>query len=310
MRASISYYELESANFPALFQPLKSLEVLYLTSIELDDVLLDLFRGLDHLRFINLDRNHLKNLSRQLLADLASLRSIAAVTPAAGFVEFDISPCDIDVSMYCFVATSLLVLLTLALSLTYTKANIYCRYLWYMLKAWLEGRRVDKLGKGCWYDAFVSYSSSDEAWVVDQLLPQLEQRGPEWFQLCLHSRDFELGMDIFRNIEKAIHSSRKTLCVISSQYLRSEWCSLEYQLTSLRLFCDQNDVLIVIFLEDIPNFQLSACHKLRKLVKSKTYIEWPEEAEKQVLFWARLREALRHTAFVLGVYQIGDLVLL
>ncbi|XP_067865584.1 toll-like receptor 13 [Heterodontus francisci] len=339
----ISYTELEAKNFAGLFQPLKRLEILYLTSVELDDIPLDLFKGLAHLKFINLGRNHLKNLSREVLANLGSLqcldinnnplscscknswfRNWSVEDPLVQvpflssyhcghkrerFVNFDISLCDIDVSMYCFIATSLLILFTLALPLLYIKTNIYCRYLWYMQRAWLGGRRADKLGKGCIYDAFVSYSSSDEDWVINQLLPHLEQQGPEQFQICLHSRDFELGLDIFRNIEKAIYSSRKTLCIISRQYLRSEWCALEIQLASLRLFFDRRDVLILIFLEDIPNYRLSAYHKLRKLLKSKTYIEWPEEVEKQELFWARLREALRYTDSQDKSDRIGDVVI-
>ncbi|XP_041068353.1 toll-like receptor 13 [Carcharodon carcharias] len=338
----ISYAKLEALDFPHLFRPLKRLEVLFLTSVELDDIPVSLFQGLPHLRFITLDRNHLKNLSQKLLDNLDSLQCLSldnnplscSCTNAwfhnwsiedprvqipflssyrcshkrGSFVNFDTSPCNIDFSQYCFLATSVMTLFVMALPALYTKANIYCRYLWYMQRAWLGGRRGDKLGKGCKYDAFVSYSSSDEEWVVNQLLPHLEQQGPERFHICLHSRDFELGLDIFRNIEKAIYSSRKTLCVISSQYLRSEWCSLEIQLASLRLFHDQNDVLILIFLEDIPNYQLSAYHKLRKLLKSKTYIEWPEKMEKQELFWARLREALRNTDSLDKGDQIGDVV--
>ncbi|XP_078393146.1 uncharacterized protein LOC144676649 [Cetorhinus maximus] len=339
----ISYAKLEALDFPRLFRPLKSLEILFLTSVELDDIPLSLFQGLPHLKFINLDRNHLKNLSQELLDNLDSLQCLSldnnplscSCTNAwfhnwsvedprvqipflssyhcshkrGRFVNFDTSPCNIDFSQYCFMATSLMTLFVMVLPLLYTKANIYCRYLWYMQRAWLGSRQADKRRQGCKYDAFVSYSSSDEEWVVNQLLPHLEEQGPEHFHICQHSRDFELGLDIFRNIEKAIYSSRKTLCVISSQYLRSEWCSLEIQLASLRLFYDQKDVLILIFLEDIPNYQLSAYHKLRKLLKSKTYIEWPEEMEKQELFWARLRDALKNTDSPDKGDQIGDVVI-
>lgn len=42
------------------------------------------------------------------------------------------------------------------------------------------------------YDAFVSFSSHDEVWVLEEFAPKLEEQGQPRLRLCLHSRDFEV----------------------------------------------------------------------------------------------------------------------
>lgn len=43
------------------------------------------------------------------------------------------------------------------------------------------------------FDAFVSFSSRDEAWVLGELAPRLEEQGEPRLKLCLHNRDFEVS---------------------------------------------------------------------------------------------------------------------
>ncbi|KYO20158.1 toll-like receptor 22 isoform B [Alligator mississippiensis] len=141
------------------------------------------------------------------------------------------------------------------------------------------------------YDAFVSYNTEDEKWVINDLLPKLEDEY-HW-KLCLHHRDFEPGRSILDNIVDNIYGSRKTICVITRHYLESEWCSKEIQVASFRLFDEHEDVLVLIFLEDIPAGYLSPYHRMRKLIKKKTYLAWPQEKEKIPLFWLKLHMALK-----------------
>ncbi|XP_075936667.1 LOW QUALITY PROTEIN: toll-like receptor 13 [Anarhichas minor] len=141
------------------------------------------------------------------------------------------------------------------------------------------------------YDAFVSYNTHDEPWVIRELLPKLE--GEQDWRLCLHHRDFEPGKPIIDNITDAIYGSRKTICVISRRYLESEWCSREIQVASFRLFDERKDVLIMVFLEDIPIAQLSPYYRMRKLLKRRTYLSWPRAEEHPELFWEKLRQALK-----------------
>lgn len=64
-------------------------------------------------------------------------------------------------------------------------------------------------------------------------------------------------------------------------------------LSSFRLFDEQKDVLILVFLEDIPSYQLSPYYRMRKLLKKKSYLSWPRAGEHTNLFWEKLRQALK-----------------
>lgn len=63
-------------------------------------------------------------------------------------------------------------------------------------------------------------------------------------------------------------------------------------MATFRLFDEQKDVLILIFLEDIATHQLSPYYRMRKLVKKKTYLKWPKPGEDTRVFWQKLRMAL------------------
>ncbi|KAG1947806.1 toll-like receptor [Pimephales promelas] len=171
------------------------------------------------------------------------------------------------------------------------------KYGYYVFRSWFgeQWRRLRDQEEKYKYDAFVSYNSADEDWVMEQLLPNLEGSS---FRLCLHHRDFELGRDIVDNIVAAVYGSRKTICVVSQSFLRSEWCSLEIQLASYRLFQEMQDVLLLVFLEPIPKRQLSTYHRMRKVMLKKTYLQWPglncsDPSSAKELFWNQLKRALR-----------------
>ena len=78
------------------------------------------------------------------------------------------------------------------------------------------------------YDAFVSYSHEDYAWVVQELRPYLEDQDPA-FRLCLHDRDFMAGAAVADNICCAVKTSRRMILVLSKAFLRSHWCHLEFR---------------------------------------------------------------------------------
>lgn len=76
----------------------------------------------------------------------------------------------------------------------------------------------------CQYDAFVSYSSKDLPWVKNVLLKRLEDGG---LKVCIDFRDFVPGLSSIKNIERAILTSRKTILVITPDYLESSWTAFE-----------------------------------------------------------------------------------
>ncbi|KAI9541685.1 hypothetical protein NQZ68_027049 [Dissostichus eleginoides] len=208
-------------------------------------------------------------------------------------VAYSAAKCQKDVGYVLFLVTGQGVLFFMLVAFFCNFASPYVLPLYHITLGWLaettqtDGRRRYR------YDAFVSYSGKDERWVVEELLPNLEQRGPPFLQLCLHGRDFQVGKDIVENITDSMYQSRHTLCLVSRSFLRSSRCSLEMQLATCRLKAEHRDVLILVFLERISRRQLSAHHRLARLVKSRTYLDWPQEPQQQGAFWDRLWNKLK-----------------
>ncbi|XP_036413667.1 toll-like receptor 13 [Colossoma macropomum] len=207
-------------------------------------------------------------------------------------MDLDFESCTVDKGFFCFISTTVFILLITFSSILYHFLKWQVVYAYYRLLAFLYNSNQQRKGQssGYQYDAFISYNTHDEPWVMSELLPHAE--GEQGWRLCLHHRDFQPGKPIMDNIVDGIYSSRKTICVISRHYLESEWCSREIQVASFRLFDEKKDVLILVFLENIPAHQLSPYYRMRKLIKKRTYLSWPKPGEDTRVFWEKLRMAL------------------
>ncbi|KAM3844536.1 uncharacterized protein M6D78_002492 [Vipera latastei] len=205
---------------------------------------------------------------------------------------FDTSSCFIDYEFILFIANTTAVLILMLVCFFY-QWKLHMVYMFHLLLAYYIEKKQKRKGQGTGYDydAFLSFNIHDEKWVVDDLLPVLENQ--YCWKVCLHHRDFEPGRSILENIVDNIYASRKTICIISRHYLESEWCSKEIQVASFRIFDDRKDVLVLIFLEDIPAEYLSPYHRMRKLLKTKTYLKWPEDKREIPLFWHKLNMAMK-----------------
>ncbi|XP_039676811.1 LOW QUALITY PROTEIN: toll-like receptor 13 [Perca fluviatilis] len=210
-------------------------------------------------------------------------------------LDFNILSCWIDISFLCFISSTCLVVLFFnSFFLFFFFLHFFfwwqLAYAYRLFLAFLYDSRKRKGGTRHLYDAFISYNVDDEAWVYQEMLPALE--GEQGWRLCLHHRDFQPGKPIVENITDAIYGSRKTICVITRRYLQSEWCSREIQMASFRLFDEQKDVLVLLFLEEIPAHQLSPYYRMRKLVKKRTYLSWPQAGQHMGVFWQNVGRAL------------------
>ena len=139
------------------------------------------------------------------------------------------------------------------------------------------------------YDAFVVYNADDRQWVHGTLRPILEDdRG---LRLCLHYRDFIPGRFVVDTIVESIDKSRKTILVLSPNFLKSDWCYFEYQMARQTLITEGRDVLILVKIGDLPTSKLS--RTMARLLQEKTYLEWTRHSEGQTLFWTQLLKAIR-----------------
>ena len=160
------------------------------------------------------------------------------------------------------------------------------------------------------FDAFLSYSAKDDAFVQQMLATNLEYGSPT-YKLCLQHRDCPSGGGAYglsETISQAVESSRRTVIIISPNFIKAEWCRFEYKSALHQLFGNQryNTVdggsgkmvkrqqgasggngrrLIVILIGDVAHKDLDADLKL--YLKTNTYLQWGE-----VGFWDKLRFAL------------------
>ncbi|NXS56601.1 TLR22 protein, partial [Brachypteracias leptosomus] len=209
-----------------------------------------------------------------------------------GAVHLSVMEChrSLVVSLIC-VLVFLVILVLVAIGYKY-HAVWYLRMTWAWLQAKRKPKRAPPKDDIC-YDAFVSYSENDSDWVENIMVRELEQACPP-FRLCLHKRDFVPGKWIVDNIIDSIEKSHKTLFVLSEHFVQSEWCKYELDFSHFRLFDENNDAAILVLLEPIQSKAIPKrfC-KLRKIMNTKTYLEWPLEEGQQEMFWFNLKIALK-----------------
>ncbi|RZF33526.1 hypothetical protein LSTR_LSTR008172 [Laodelphax striatellus] len=134
------------------------------------------------------------------------------------------------------------------------------------------------------FDAFVSYSAKDEAFVAEELAPVLENGDPP-YKLCLHYREFPMGGFLADTIAQAVESSRRTIMVLSENFIKSEWCRFEFKSAHHQVLRDRRKRLIVILLGEVPHKDLDP--DIRLYLKTNTYLQWGDK-----LFWEKLKFAL------------------
>ncbi|MEQ2314404.1 hypothetical protein AMECASPLE_011870 [Ameca splendens] len=284
---------------------LSALRYLKLTDNEVLMINETIFKSLPSLTYLDLDKNPftcdcsnaafiqwVKNNKQTQVVNAHRYQCSSPVDKQGSLLlDFDIDLCRDDGSFLCFISSTCLVVLTLFTSFIHNFLRWHLSYTFHLFLAFLYDNRKRKKGVPHQFDAFVSYNVHDEDWVYREMLPVLE--GEQGWRLCLHHRDFQPGKPIIDNITDAIYGSRKTICVISRSYLQSEWCSREIQMASFRLFDEQKDVLILLFLEEIPSRHLSPFYHMRKLVKKRTYLSWPQAVQHPEVFWQNVQRALK-----------------
>jgi Leucine-rich repeat (LRR) protein len=149
----------------------------------------------------------------------------------------------------------------------------------------LEGRAKSRREEEKLFDAFVSYSKKDEAFVAQILAPELEYGNPP-IRLCLHYRDLPVASGYLSDaIVEAMEASRRTILVISENFLKSEWCRYEFKSAHHEVLRTNRHKLILIFIGRIASKDLDP--DIRLWLKTNTFLQWGEK-----MFWEKLRYAL------------------
>ncbi len=131
------------------------------------------------------------------------------------------------------------------------------------------------------YDAFIAYSQEDIHFVQRSLLEPLQKMEPP-FQICVRDRDFDSGDWKSQNIIRSVQQSRRTIIVLSQNFINSQWCQFEFAQAHLRLLEDQSFKLLVIALEN-PATLRGVPELIQNYIQTRTYLSKDDR-----LFWEKL----------------------
>ncbi|KAH6926698.1 hypothetical protein HPB50_021213 [Hyalomma asiaticum] len=181
--------------------------------------------------------------------------------------------------------------LLLAFGLLVVLLGLSATYLRYkdVIRTWLRVHGV--CGWACWdeeddmqklFDVFVSFSSRDIDFIHDEILPELDAMGLSY---CTYERNFKGGYLLQDIIRDAVACSRRTLLVLTQNFVASEWCRFEFRLAHQRALQDNVNRLLIVLMEELEPGMLD--DDLRLHVRAANYLRWGEPN-----FWSRLQHSL------------------
>ena len=129
------------------------------------------------------------------------------------------------------------------------------------------------------YDVFISYSHKDAAWVKGELLKRIEAAGLRAF---VDYRDFTRGAPSIKEMERGVIECRKTLLVLTPDYIASEWAEIEVRMGQT-LSPANRDFRLIPLLKTHCDKPLS--------IASLTHVDFTDGADRD-LAWRQLLTAL------------------
>jgi tetratricopeptide (TPR) repeat protein len=129
------------------------------------------------------------------------------------------------------------------------------------------------------YDVFISYSSKDKEWVRGELLQRIEKAGLRAF---IDFRDFTRGAISIKEMERGVTECRKTLLILTPDYIGSEWAEIEARMGQT-LSPANRDLRLIPLLKTHCDKPLS--------IASLTHIDFTDGADHD-LAWRQLLIAL------------------
>ncbi|KAL3852474.1 hypothetical protein ACJMK2_016114 [Sinanodonta woodiana] len=138
------------------------------------------------------------------------------------------------------------------------------------------------------YDSFISYADEDKPFVYKGILPEIEDKFG--LRLCIADRDFTPGVSIPENIIRAISSSRRTIFILSKNFLQSYWCKYELNMARIESEKKNRKLVVVVMYIKVPNDLLPL--DIMEVIRSQTYIDYPDDERVREVFWRRLRATI------------------
>ncbi len=189
-------------------------------------------------------------------------------------------PSSVDISIVVSIAVCIPITTVLLVTLGIF-ANFRFRVWLYAKTKWHPFDLDECIGEKKEYDAFVSYAEEDSEWVTD-LIERLEAEG---YKILCHVRDFPPGMPTTESVGNAVNTSKRTICVLTPDFVNSAMCNWEFVSVLNNDLLDNKRRLVLLVKELVPEEDRGL--SLRGYMRNYTYIEaWAD------YFWDRLRYSL------------------
>ncbi|XP_054087014.1 protein toll-like [Zeugodacus cucurbitae] len=203
------------------------------------------------------------------------------------------------------VVASFLVILTLL-----TCIALYYKYE-LELKIWLHAHNVnisccgiDELDCNATFDAFISYAHEQSDYVNQILVPGLEQTAPH-FRICTHERNWLAGAYIPEQIVESVAQSRRTIIVLSQDFVASLWARMEFKTAHQFAVNERRARIIIIKYGEVADMA-GLDSGLQAYLRMNTYLESEDPR-----FWQKLRYAMPHRrgeGRKAGMLEVGNRV--
>ncbi|KAJ3649270.1 hypothetical protein Zmor_021023 [Zophobas morio] len=275
----------------------RRLKVLELDHNDLSALSSDVLRTLDTSHLVNVSLKHnpwictcgsevLTNFVRKH-AKIMDFKQIYCVNSTILLVSLNQNDLCKDITLIVTVVVISLLLLPAVFSALFYKFQ-------QPIKVWMFSKNLclwwvaeEDLDRNKVFDAFISYSSKDVDFIVETLIPELE-KGPEDYKLCVDFRNWTPGELISSNIVKSINESKRTIIILSQNFLESVWGLSEFKQAHAEAMAAGRCIVIIIIYGNTDVGQIED-EELKLYLKTNTYLTWGEP-----YFWAKLRYALPH----------------
>lgn len=167
------------------------------------------------------------------------------------------------------------------------------RYFFYLTKWEIQdfvGPKEKKRQRVFEYSAFVAYSENDSNFAEIEMVHHLEEDGA--LKMCLPHRDFSPNVRTYGSITRAIHNSRKIICIITEAFLEDRWCMYQLQMAEEdRVHREDSDCIVFIFFTPPSSEDLRGVDRslfLVSLIEQRSYALYPKHEAERALFWQKL----------------------
>ncbi|XP_004682557.1 PREDICTED: toll-like receptor 3 [Condylura cristata] len=207
---------------------------------------------------------------------------------------FDTSPCKDSAPfellfMICTSTLSVFIIIVLLVHFEGWRISFYWNVSVHRVLGFQE---IDKQPEQFQYAAYIIHAHKDRDWVWENFSP-MEERD-QTLRFCLEERDFQAGVLELEAIVNSIKRSRKIIFVITQHLLKDPLCKRFKVHHAVQQAIEQNlDSIILIFLEEIPDYKLNHALCLRRgMFKSHCILNWPAQKERINAFHHKLEVAL------------------